>query len=84
VLTAAGLTGSPDLGAVNTDPVVAVLAHPATRPAAPACTRLDDRSDIFVLRLNPASHRVELYCPFPHPHFYSTGLPPNPLSLALS
>jgi 4-amino-4-deoxy-L-arabinose transferase-like glycosyltransferase len=84
VLTAAGLTGSPDLAAVNTDPVLAVIAHPTTRLIAPACTRLDDGSAIYVLRFNSASHKVELYCPFPKPHFYSTGLPANPLSLALT
>jgi 4-amino-4-deoxy-L-arabinose transferase-like glycosyltransferase len=84
LLTVAGLTGSPDLGAVNTDPVLAVLAHPATHSGTLACARLDDGSSVYVLRLNPGSHRVELYCPFPHPHFYSTGLPQNPLSLALA
>jgi hypothetical protein len=68
----AGLTPSFDTAQVHTSPTAALLIHQSNPPPAPrACiTRLSDGSVVFVVRHNPASGRLALYCPFRHPQFY--------------
>jgi hypothetical protein len=42
-----------------------------SRGAPPTCTRLSNGTGVWVLRANPVSREVELYCPFHDPQFYS-------------
>jgi hypothetical protein len=85
-----GIAGTPGLGPGSAEASApakggaAVLAHPEPQAGAPPpCTRLDDGSGVYVIRVNPATQRPELFCPFPHPHFYSSPLVPDPLTLVL-
>jgi 4-amino-4-deoxy-L-arabinose transferase-like glycosyltransferase len=56
---------------VKVDSRAAALVHLPIAPSAPpACTRLTDGTGVWVLRRNPASAKVDLYCPFRHPQFY--------------
>lgn len=49
----------------------AALIHHSISPGGPpACTRLSDGTGVWVDRRNPASGRIELYCPFRNPQFY--------------
>jgi hypothetical protein len=70
----AGLEYSKELEAVEaveTSPAIAGLIHaPVTPRASPTCTRLRDGTGVWVRRGNVATGKFELYCPFPHPHFY--------------
>jgi hypothetical protein len=53
----------------------ATLLHlPVTAGSPPPCTRLTDGTGVWVGRYNPASGRVELYCPYRNPEYYG-GLP---------
>jgi len=49
----------------------ALIHHPIAPGGPPACTRLSDGTGVWVDRLNPASGRIELYCPYRNPQFYS-------------
>jgi 4-amino-4-deoxy-L-arabinose transferase-like glycosyltransferase len=68
----AGLSPSNEAGQVSVSSTAAGLIHQASPPRAPqACfTRLSDGSVVFVVRRNPASGRLALYCPFRHPQFF--------------
>ncbi len=67
----AGLSPSFETTRANTSSTVAALIHQPIAPNAPAtCTRLGDGTGVWVLRINPATSRLELYCPFRHPSFY--------------
>jgi hypothetical protein len=68
----AGLSPSFEVGQVHSSSTGAQLIHQSSPPVAPrACiTRLSDGSVVFVARRNPASGRLALYCPLPHPQFY--------------
>jgi 4-amino-4-deoxy-L-arabinose transferase-like glycosyltransferase len=68
----AGLSPSFEVGRVHASATGAQLIHQSSPPVAPrACiTRLSDGSVVFVARRNPASGRLALYCPSPHPQFH--------------
>jgi hypothetical protein len=67
----AGLSPSFETGLANTSSTVVALIHRSIPPGAPpTCARLSDGTGVWVLRRNPASGKLALYCPFPHPRFY--------------
>jgi hypothetical protein len=68
----AGLSPSLEPAQVREGSTVAALIHRSSPPPAPriCITRLSDGSVVFVLRSDPASGRLALYCPFRHPQFY--------------
>jgi hypothetical protein len=68
----AGLSPSFEPGQAHASSTAAQLIHQSSPPKAPrACiTRLSDGSVVFVVRRNPASGRLALYCPFRHPQFH--------------
>jgi len=51
-------------------PQYAALIHRSIASGAPPCTKLSDGTGVWVVRLNPAAHRLSLYCPDPRPRFY--------------
>ncbi len=69
----AGANWSNELAVVRAYPASGVgLIHlPISHGAPPTCTRLSDGTGVWVLRTNPVSRKVELYCPFHDPQFYS-------------
>jgi hypothetical protein len=70
--TIAGLTPSYQTTLVTkSSTVVALLHEPVTKEAPPTCTKLSDGTGVWVARLNPASGKVELFCPYRYPRFYS-------------
>ncbi len=67
----AGLSPSFEMKRLHAGPTAAGLIHEPIAPGTPpTCTRLSDGTGVWVLRTNPASRNLELYCPFPRPHFY--------------
>jgi 4-amino-4-deoxy-L-arabinose transferase-like glycosyltransferase len=67
----AHLDTSPHTELVRTGPQVVALIHRRiTSSAPPPCTRLSNGTGVYVLRLNPAVHRLSLYCPYSHPDYY--------------
>jgi hypothetical protein len=68
-ITRLGISANDPL--VRTDPQLALLVHRSIRPGMPApCTRLSDGMGVWVVRMQPVTHSLALYCPFRHPHFY--------------
>jgi 4-amino-4-deoxy-L-arabinose transferase-like glycosyltransferase len=56
---------------LSTSTAVVGLVHEAiSRGLPPTCTTLSDGTGVWVLRLNPRSAKVELYCPFHSPRYY--------------
>jgi hypothetical protein len=52
---------------------VATLLHePVSTKATAPCTRLSDGTGVWVVRFDPASHALALYCPTRKPKFYSS------------
>jgi hypothetical protein len=71
----AGLDYTKNPEAVVSIPAVVGLIHESVTPRSPpTCTRLSDGTGVWVLRRNLATRKLELYCPFPHPHFYLGAL----------
>jgi hypothetical protein len=68
----AGLAPTSSTLTLTGNPMNAILVHQPITIGAPAtCTSLSDGTAVWVLRANPTfSGRRELYCPFPHPHYY--------------
>jgi hypothetical protein len=65
----AGLSPSLETAQVTSSTVA--LIHESIPPgASPPCTRLSDGTGVWVVRRNPASGSVGLYCPFRDPRFY--------------
>ncbi len=60
----------------NSSNTATLIHQPVSAHLPPACTRLTDGTGVWVGRYNPASGKVELYCPFRNPQFYG-GLPPG-------
>ena len=64
------VTGAPEFRNL---PNTATLLHlPVTAGSPPPCTRFTDGTGVWVARYNPASGKVELYCPYRSPQFYGT------------
>jgi 4-amino-4-deoxy-L-arabinose transferase-like glycosyltransferase len=62
-------SGEPSL--LNGNAAVVALVHEAISPGfPPTCTTLSDGTGVWVLRFNPTSAKVELYCPLRNPHYY--------------
>ncbi len=62
------VTGPPEFSSASN---TATLLHlPVTAGAPPPCARLTDGTGVWVGRYNPASGKVELYCPYRSPQFY--------------
>jgi Dolichyl-phosphate-mannose-protein mannosyltransferase len=56
---------------LSTSTAVVALVHQAiSRGLPPTCTTLSDGTGVWVLRLDPISGKIELYCPFHNPHYY--------------
>ncbi|MGA9316162.1 MAG: glycosyltransferase family 39 protein [Solirubrobacteraceae bacterium] len=57
---------------LSTGTAVVALVHQTISPGLPpTCTTLSDGTGVWVLRLDPRSGKVELYCPFHNPRYYS-------------
>jgi len=52
--------------------VVALIHRAITSASPPACTRLSDRTGVWVARRNPRTHSVMLYCPSRTPAYYGS------------
>jgi 4-amino-4-deoxy-L-arabinose transferase-like glycosyltransferase len=50
--------------------VVAFVHHEIPPEAPPPCTRLSDETGVWLVRRNPQSGKLMLFCPFRHPEFY--------------
>lgn len=67
----AKLLPSLEPGLLSTSTAVVALVHQAiSRGLPPTCTTLSDGTGVWVLRLNPVSGKVELYCPFHKQPYY--------------
>jgi 4-amino-4-deoxy-L-arabinose transferase-like glycosyltransferase len=67
----AGLKPSYQTSLVNEGSTVVDLVHESVSPKAPpTCTRLSDGTGVWVVRANPATSKIELFCPYRHPQFY--------------
>jgi hypothetical protein len=55
---------------LKTDLRAAALVAAIAPKVPPTCTRLTDGTGVWVLRANPATGKVEHYCPFRRPEFY--------------
>jgi hypothetical protein len=54
---------------------VATLIHePAGAHTAPACTRLSDGTDVWIVRYDAGVRELALYCPTRNPRFYDPGV----------
>jgi 4-amino-4-deoxy-L-arabinose transferase-like glycosyltransferase len=65
----AGLSPSLETAQV-TSSTVALIHESIPLGVSPPCTRLSDGTGVWVVRRNPASGSVGLYCPFRDPRFY--------------
>lgn len=80
----AGLVPSPVPSSVTASPTVAGLVHLAPLAgSAPPCSRLVDGSGVWVLRLQPTSRKVELFCPRRQPQYSAPTGPLGRQALAL-
>jgi 4-amino-4-deoxy-L-arabinose transferase-like glycosyltransferase len=68
------ITGPPEFS--NSGNTATLIHQPISARLPPDCTRLTDGTGVWVGRYNPASGKVELYCPYRNPQFYG-GLPPG-------
>jgi 4-amino-4-deoxy-L-arabinose transferase-like glycosyltransferase len=68
----AGLHFARDPLVVQSGPQAAELIHEPPGAGRPApCTVLADGSAVWVLRIDPASGHLALFCPYPNPHYYT-------------
>jgi len=66
-----GLATNLEATGVNTSSTIVALIHQSALPGEPpACARLSDGTGVWVLRRNPASGKIQAFCPFLHPHYY--------------
>jgi 4-amino-4-deoxy-L-arabinose transferase-like glycosyltransferase len=67
----AGLLPSVETSLVNVSPTVAYVLHQSiSQGSPPTCTRLSDRTGVWVLRRDPQTGKVEFYCPSRTPQYY--------------